>query len=83
MTWEMVKNLAKREGFNAGRNEGLEEGLEKGMEKGLAQGAREKARENASNLIKMNILSPEQIAQATGLSLEEVLALKEELTVKK
>jgi hypothetical protein len=30
----------------------------------------------------MNLGSPEQIAQATGLSLEEVLALKEEQSAK-
>lgn len=36
MTWEMVKNLAKREGFN--------EGISVGREAGLVQGARENAR---------------------------------------
>ncbi len=40
-----------------------------------------KAEEAAINLLKMNILSPEQIAQAQGLSLEEVLELQKEITV--
>ena len=41
------------------------------------EGAHDKAIESARNLLAMNILTPEQISQATGLSLEEVLSLKE------
>lgn len=40
---------------------------------------KERARENAGNFLKMNVLSPEQIAQGCSLPLEEVLALKERL----
>lgn len=40
------------------------------------EGAHENAVENARNLFAMNILTPEQIAQATGLSLDEVLAIR-------
>ena len=46
---------------------------------GRKEGIHEKAIESARNLLAMNILTPEQIAQATGLSLEEVLSLKETL----
>ena len=47
-----------------------------------AQEAREeKAIEAATNLLKMNILSPEQIAQAQGLPLEKVLELQKEIAV--
>ena len=49
-----------------------------GIVKGIAQGAHDKAVESARNLLAMNILTPEQIAQATGLPLEEVLALQKE-----
>ena len=45
-------------------------------------GRSEKAKEAAINLLKMNILSPEQIAQAAGLSLEEVLELQKSILVK-
>ena len=38
------------------------------------------ARENARNFLRMDVLTSEQIAQGTGLPLEEVLALKEELS---
>ncbi len=36
----------------------------------------ETKRENALNLLKMNVLTPEQIAKGIGLSLQEVLELK-------
>ena len=42
-------------------------------------GRQEKAIEDARNLIKMNVLTPEQIAQAVGLSLEQVLELQKEM----
>ena len=40
------------------------------------EGKNEKALETARNLLLMNILTPEQIAQATGLKLNEVLNIK-------
>lgn len=40
----------------------------------------EKAVEAATNLLKMKVGTPEQIAQAQGLSLEQVLQLKERLS---
>ena len=42
-------------------------------------GRQEQAEEAAINLLRMNILSPEQIAQAQGLPLEKVLELKDKL----
>ena len=51
-----------------------------GRAKGLVEGARQKAFEAAKNLLKMNVLSYEQIAQAQGLSLEEVQKLAKELS---
>ena len=43
------------------------------------EGKIEASRENARNLLKMNLGTNEQIAQACSLPLDEVLALKEEL----
>lgn len=40
----------------------------------------EARRENAVSLLRMNLLTPAQIAQAVSLSLDEVLALKENLS---
>ena len=53
--------------------------IQAGMEQGLQQGARENAIENAKNFLKMKIGSYEQIAQGTGLTLEEVMKLAEEI----
>ena len=53
-----------------------EEAFQDGQEAGLAQGAHDKAIESARNLLSMNLGTPEQIAQATGLSLKEVISLK-------
>ena len=44
-------------------------------------GRAEKAIEAAINLLKMDKLSPEEIAQAQGLPLEKVLELQKEITV--
>ena len=53
--------------------------MEAAWEKGIAKGAQQKAVENARNFLAMNVLTPEQIAQGTGLPLEQVLELKKEL----
>lgn len=46
------------------------------IRKGREEGARQQALEAAANLLRMGVLTPEQIAQAQGLSLEEVLDLQ-------
>ena len=50
-----------------------------GIEKGLEEGAKKKAIEAAKNLLRMNVITAEQIAAATGISIEEVTVLKESL----
>lgn len=45
----------------------------------IRESKKEQALEAARNLLAMNILTPEQIAQAEGLSLEQVLELQKEL----
>ncbi len=57
--------------FEAGREKGLAQGLEKGLS--------QKAIEDASNLLKMNLGTPEQIAQAVSLPLEQILELSKTL----
>ena len=47
----------------------------------LQEGAQKQAIEAAIKLLKMEKLSPEEIAQAQGLSLEKVLELKKQITV--
>ena len=52
-------------------------------EDGIIEGAQAKAVEDARNFLAMNVLTPEQIAQAEGLPLEQVLALQKELAATK
>ena len=49
------------------------------MKIGERKGAQEQAMQAAMNLLKMNVLTPEQIAQAQGLPLDQVLELQKEL----
>lgn len=55
---------------------------EEAKEEGIQQGAQQQAIQAAINLLKMQVLSPEQIAQAQGLTLQKVLELQEEIKVK-
>ena len=55
-------------------NESERKGLERGKSLGLAEGSRQKALETAKNLLQFG-LSVQKIAQATGLTKEDVEAL--------
>lgn len=44
-------------------------------------GTRQKAVEDATNLLKLGVLTPEQISSAIGLPLEQVVEQKNSLTV--
>ena len=46
------------------------------------EGREEKAVESATNLLKINMLSPEQISQTIGLPLEQVLEIQKGIEVK-
>ena len=54
---------------------------EDGYLEGLADGSFKKAIESAENLFKMGVGTAEQISQAIGLPLEQVLKIKENLSV--
>ena len=60
-------------------NDGLHNSEQRGIEKGRIEGAQQKAIEAATNLLKMNLLTVEQIAQAQGLTVEKVLELKAQI----
>lgn len=49
------------------------------FENGKQTGAQQKAIEDATNLLKLDALTPEQISNAIGLPLEQVLELKKQL----
>ena len=61
---------ARRDGIQ----QGIQQGIRQGIQQGFSDGSYKKALETAKNLIGLR-LSIEDIAQATGLSKEEVEAI--------
>ena len=74
----MMDALPLHDARQAGLKEGMALGEAKGEKKGRLAGERKKAIETAKNLLKKNI-SAEIIAECTGLSLEEVIKIKDSL----
>ena len=72
---EYEKNICYKEGLEEGRQEGREEGRKEGREEGMA----EKALSAAKNFLAEGI-APETVARCVGISLEEVKALREDLS---
>ena len=76
-------NIHEYDKFRAGKKEGIAEGMAEGIKKGIKQGtlagAQQKAIEDAKKLLKMNVLSLEQIAEAINLPIEQVKKLAEEI----
>ncbi|MBR6198638.1 MAG: Rpn family recombination-promoting nuclease/putative transposase [Spirochaetales bacterium] len=62
-------------GLERGMEKGMKKGLIKGMKKGYAKGSHRAKLENASNFLKMG-LSIDQVAQGTGLTVEEIQKIK-------
>ena len=79
---EYAKEIAHEEGLEEGlakeRVKGRAEGLEEGLAKGLAKGREERNTEVAINLLRLGTPC-EVVSKATGLSIEEVAKLKEEV----
>ena len=70
-----VRGAEEREaGILLGMQQGIQKGMQRGMQKGMQRGSYNAKIETAKKLIPMG-LSYESIAQATGLSMEEVLKL--------
>ncbi|MBO4320757.1 MAG: Rpn family recombination-promoting nuclease/putative transposase [Treponema sp.] len=70
----LAMNLHDRDLIRRTRKEAIEEGI--------FQGISQKAIETAENLMRMGLGSPEQISKAIGLPLEQILKIKENLSVK-
>ena len=71
MAWGLAEFDAEQRGKKAGYSEGLSDGISQGIAQGISQGEHQKAIETAKNLLAMGI-SIEQVAQGTGLSIEEI-----------
>ena len=71
--WDAVasERVMVTDAMRKGKMEGLEEGKKQGLEEGKKQGARENAISIARNLKRLG-LPDNEIAQATGLPIEEV-----------
>ena len=67
------------EGRKRDYTSGLLAAERRGIAKGELRGARQAAIANARNLLKKSSLTAEMIAECCSLSLEQVLALKNEL----
>ena len=82
MKYELDLQDARAEGIEIGRSEGLEEGLEKGLEEGLEKGHSEGRYETLLLIIENGVkqgLTPEQTAALTGLTVDEVEALRKRI----
>ena len=62
------------DGFSAGEERGISIGRNEGISIGLSQGVQQAKLETAKNLLSIG-LSQNQIAQVTGLSVEEIKKL--------
>lgn len=70
-----LEEISEEEQRRIWHKDGFTEGLNKGEQKGR----QEQAIEAATNLLKMRLGTPEQIAKAQGLPLEKVLELKDKI----
>lgn len=67
-----------KQGLEEGRKEGLEQGLEQGLERGRALGEAKGRADVVRQLAASGLLTLEQVAEATGMSTEEVRAITSE-----
>jgi len=75
--WEKAKARFTAEGRQDGREEGWKAGREEGRKEGQEKGEQNAREDSARNLLSLGVLTEEQIAQVTGLTLENVALLKE------
>lgn len=75
--------LGQVEGEEKGIKKGIEKGIKKGIEQGIEQGMEKGKVEKAINatvkLLQLGILTEDQIAQSMGLSVEQVIEIKQSL----
>lgn len=67
------------QGLQQGIQQGIEQGLQQGLQEGLQQGLQQGIEQTAKNFLQMG-LSVEQIAQGTGLSIEEITELQKNIS---
>ena len=72
MAWGLAEQDAEKRGYKAG----VTDGIMQGIVQGIAQGSEQAKIETAQNLLAMH-LSLDNIAKATGLSLETIKNLQQ------
>ena len=75
MTLQIFKEDAYNFGFSAGEKLGWDKGRNEGISLGITRGAHEKAIETAKKFLAMG-LPAEQVADGTGLPIEEIEKLQ-------
>ncbi len=73
---EEEKKLRKAE-FEAGVEQGIEQGIEKGLAQGIERGEKQASVKAATRMLQMGSFSLEQIAEISGLSVDEIKGLTE------
>lgn len=73
---EEEKKLRKAE-FEAGVEQGIEQGIEKGLAQGIERGEKQASVKAATRMLRMGSFSLEQIAEISGLSVDEIKGLTE------
>ena len=77
--WEKIgREIAKNEGYNDGKNEGRAEGRAEGRIEGQIAGEQKKQQEMVENLLGLNV-DIDTISKASGLSVDEILKIKDQL----
>ena len=66
----------EQRGLQQGIEQGIERGIQQGLARGIEQGEYKRALEDARRMLKTGKLSPEEIADITQLSLDEIQQLQ-------
>ncbi|WP_303919586.1 hypothetical protein [Treponema berlinense] len=82
MDWARELNYEKERGYSIGYDSGYGTGYDSGYGTGYGTGLKSAKLEDAANLLKKNI-SPDIIAECTGLSLTEVEEIKNSIVCAK
>ena len=72
MTLQMAYDEKYREGLETGIQQGIERGIEQGIEQGIERGITTSAR----RMLSSGKYSDSEISEITGLSVEQIQALK-------
>lgn len=79
MRYRELFDQALERGMEQGLEQGIEQGIEKGIEQGIEQGIGQEKIQTALRMLKAGELPVEKISIYSGLTVEQVLNLKNSL----